>query len=312
MVEVAVPEAWTPDGLATTLASLASQRYPAFSVASARPPGEGSSSPIAGIAAILEARGHPVRLIEVPAAATPGRRRQALLDAAAAPYVLVIDDGVFLEPDLLGRLVAAIRATGCGFVGSAVIDLRYRGDHRPDEEAIEFWDGPVRAEDVKVGSPAWARRRVHRGANLEHLRERLPRTRDRLYRIADIRGCVLYDAATLRAGGGFAALDPDHDSVPVSLEAATQLRLLAHAGGAGLFPSGAYRIVPGASDLAEHAAGRGDVSPARMRPRRIRRGHHWRHVASTQATRRSWAGQIRAPGLPHHRVARAAGGPRDE
>ncbi len=312
MVEVVVPEAWTPDGLATTLASLASQRYPAFSVASARPPGETLSSPVAGLAAILEARGHPVRLAALPAAATPGRRRQVLLEAVAAPYLLVIDDGVYLEPDLLGRLVAAIRATRCGFVGSAVVDLRFLGDHRPDEEVIEFWDGPVRPEDVKVWSPAWNRRRVHRGANLEHLRERLPRTRDRLYRVSEIRGCVLYDASALRARGGFEAPGQGRQSGPLTLETAAQLRLLAHAGGAGLFPSGAYRVIPGASELAAQPLARGDDSAAMTRPRRIRRGHHWRHAATAAAARRSWGGQIRAPGLPHHRtVARSAGGPRD-
>jgi hypothetical protein len=310
MVEVVVPEARNPESLATTLASLASQRYPAFSVASVGPPGEVASSPIPGIAAILEARGHPVRLTDVPATATPGRRRQAFLEAVAAPYLLVLDDGVFLEPDLLGRLVAAIRATRCGFVGSSVIDLRYRGDHRPDEEEIEFWDGPVRPEDVKVGSPAWARRRVHRGANLEHLRERLPRTRDRLYRIADIRGCVLYEAATLRAGGGFEALGRGQEGGPLSLEATAQLRLLAHAGGAGLFPSGAYRVISGASELARNPATRVDDMPAAPSPRRIGRGHHGRRAATAHAAHRSRGGQIRAPGPPRHRMAtRAAGGP---
>ena len=317
MVEVVVPEAWTPAGLATTLVSLAGQRYPAFNVASVRPQSEAASSDLAGIAAILEARGHRVRLADLPATATLGRRRQALLESVAAPYLLVVDDGLFLEPDLIGRLVAAIRSTRCGFVGSAVIDLRYRGEHRVNEQAIEFWDGPVRAEDVRVGTQAWARRRVHRGANLEHLRERLPRTRDRLYRISDIRGCVLYDTATLRAAGGFAGLGQAGDGAPLGLEAAAQLRLLAHSGGAGLFPSGAYRVTRAASEPASHSWPgaddpwpSADVGSVPVASRWIRRGHIWRQGASAREARQPRGRQIRAPGVAHHRkVMRAAGGP---
>ena len=120
-----------------------------------------------------------------------------------------MDDGIFLEADLLGRLVGGLRASGGAFLGSSVIDLRFRDEHRPDEEVIEFWDGPVRPEEIGVDSRAWARRKVHRGANLQHLRERLPRTRDRLYHVADIGGCVLYDTAKLRSVGGFRPLG-DH------------------------------------------------------------------------------------------------------
>ena len=245
MVDVIIPGAWSLDGLAAALASLASQRYPAFRVTAARPPSDAGGSALPGIIAILEARGHPVRLFSLPARATAGGRRQILLGRTSAPYVLVVEDGTYLEPDLLGRLVAAIRATGCGVVGSAVIDLRFRMEHHPEEQAIEFWDGPVRREDVQAGTRAWLRRHLHRGANLEHLRERLPRTRDRLYRIADIQGCVLYERATLVATGGFAGPTDPELAAQMSLESAAQLRILGRAGGAGLFPSGAYRIQGG-------------------------------------------------------------------
>jgi hypothetical protein len=318
IVDVIVPGAWSTDGLATTLVSLASQRYPAFRVIAARPPSDPGGSSLSGITAILEARGHPVSHRELPVGATAGRRRQLLFEQTAAPYVLVLDDGVYLEPDLLGRLVAAIRTTRCGVIGSAVVDLRYRNEHRPSEQDIEFWDGPVRPEDVQVGTRAWGRRRVHRGANLEHLRERLPRTRDRLYRIADIRGCVLYDRAILLATGGFAPVADRSQHLPVDLEAAAQLRVLGRAGGAGLFPSGAYRIVAG------HPIEPGDGSgapmmgegtepaaprPAARAPRWIRPGRAWGR-ALTRGIRRARARrQIRAPGLsPRRMTARQARG----
>jgi hypothetical protein len=310
-VDVVVPGAWSSDGLAATLASLASQRYPAFSVVSARPPTEPAGSPIPDICAILEARGHAVRIADLPPGLTSGQRRQMFLEDAKAPYVLVVDDDVFLEPDLLGRMVAAIRTTRCGLVGSAAVDLRYRSEHRPSEQVIEFWDGPVRPEEIGVGSRAWARRRVHRGANLEHLRERLPRTRDRLYRIADIRGCVLYDVAALRAAGGFAPIDRGRRAAPVSLEASAQLRVLARNGGAGLFPSGTYRL----TSARGRTGGRRDALNGSSRDRdggRWIRRTHLRRRGAAEPGQAPGDRQMRAPGHPHRHVARRpAGGRRD-
>jgi hypothetical protein len=248
LVDILIPTTGSPVGLGATLASLAGQRYPSFRVTAARPPASLRDEPqLAALVAVLRASGHAVRVLDVDRAASDGGAVQALVDQSEAPYLLIVEDGVYLEPDLIGRLVAAIRATGGAFVGSNVIDLRFRDEHRPEEEAIEFWDGPVRPEEIAVGSTPWGkRRRVHRGANLQHLRERLPRTRDRLYRIADIQGCVLYDAAKLRAAGGFQSiLDHGHNlAVPAGRASAAQLRLLARHGGAGLFPSGAYRLAP--------------------------------------------------------------------
>ena len=312
-VDVLVPGAWSSDGLAATLASLASQRYPAFSIVAARPPTAAAVTPIADICAILEVRGHAVRMTDLPAGLTPSGRRQALLDAATAPYVLVVEDDIFLEPDLLGRMVAAIRTTRCGLVGSAPVDLRFRAEHRPSEQAIEFWDGPVRPEEIGVGSRAWARRRVHRGANLEHLRERLPRTRDRLYRIADIRGCVLYDRNALRAAGGFVAVGRHRDQVPLSVEASAQLRVIARDGGAGLFPSGTYRLTHGRAGVSidaapsEEPSGDGPHPATGRAPRR-----HRRLRGASPARRMTGRRQIKAPGRSHrHEAARPAGGGRD-
>ena len=251
IVDVLIPTSGPPASLGATLSSLASQRYPSFRVTATRPPVGAADEPaLSGLVGVLETGGHPVRFVD---ARTPGRdggRVQALLDLAAAEYVLVLDDGVFLEADLLGRLVGGLRAAGGALLGSSVIDLRFRDEHRPDEEAIEFWDGPVRPEEIGLDSRAWGRRKVHRGANLQHLRERLPRTRDRLYHVADIGGCVLYDTAKLRSVGGFRPLG-DHGrpaSAPLSTTSATQLRLLDRYGGAGLFPSGAYRLTPIATE----------------------------------------------------------------
>ncbi len=251
IVDVLIPTTGPPASLGATLSSLANQRYPSFRVMATRPPLDQADEPeLTGLVGVLEMGGHPVRFVDTQAAGRDGGRLQALLDLAAAEYVLVVDDGIFLEADLLGRLVGGLRASGGALLGSSVVDLRFRDEHRPDEEAIEFWDGPVRPEEIGVDSRAWARRRVHRGANLQHLRERLPRTRDRLYHVADIGGCVLYDTAKLRSVGGFRALGDHgrHPAIPLSTTSATQLRLLDRYGGAGLFPSGAYRLTPIATE----------------------------------------------------------------
>ncbi|HEX5591439.1 MAG TPA: glycosyltransferase [Candidatus Limnocylindrales bacterium] len=302
IVDVLVPTAGSAVSLGATLASLAGQRYPAFRVSALAPnSGPADEAHLGALAAVLAARGHAVRLTDADPG-TPGARRQALLDLADAPFALVVDDGVFLEPDLMGRLVAAIRSAGCGFVGSAVVDLRFRGEHRVEEQGIEFWDGPVRPEEIRPGTRGWDRRRLHRGANLEHLRERLPRTRDRLYRVADVPGCVLYDTAKLMGVGGFAFGRDRHRDAPqpMGAESAAQLRLIARHGGAGLFPSGAYRLAPtppaGTRSPAAAAALSASPRPAAAgRPARRRTRHAVAsHLASlrVRARRRHAANHV--------------------
>jgi hypothetical protein len=251
IVDVLIPTTGPPASLGATLSSLVNQRYPSFRVMATWPPLDEADEPeLSGLVRLLETGGHPVRFVDARAPTRDGGRVQALLDLVAAEYVFVVDDGIFLEADLLGRLVGGLRASGGALLGSSVVDLRFRDEHRPDEEVIEFWDGPVRPEEIGADSRAWARRKVHRGANMQHLRERLPRTRDRLYHVADIGGCVLYDTAKLRSVGGFRPLRAHgrHPSIPLSTTSATQLRLLDRYGGAGLFPSGAYRLTPIATE----------------------------------------------------------------
>src|SRR3954447_905386 len=170
-------------------------------------------------------------------------QRQFLLDAADSEYALYLDDDVICEPDLLARLLAAIRRERCGFVGSALIGLSYVSDFRPDEQAIELWEGPVQPERVKPDSDEWQRYRLHSAANLWHVQQRLNLERDasRLYKVAWVGGCVLYDVAKLRASGGFgfwADLPPTH----VGEDVVAQLRVMSRYGGAGLIPSGAYHL----------------------------------------------------------------------
>jgi len=168
-------------------------------------------------------------------------QRAFLLAQARAPYCLFLDDDVIVEPSLVARLHAAIVAQACGFVGSAVHGLSYLGQARPEQEAIEFWEGRVEPERVRPGTPAWARHHLHSAANLFHVQSRLARGETRLYKVAWIGGCVLFDTGKLRAAGGFdfwRELPAAHCGEDVL----AQLRVMERDGGCGILPSGAYHM----------------------------------------------------------------------
>ncbi|HEM7810444.1 DUF4254 domain-containing protein [Burkholderia multivorans] len=168
-------------------------------------------------------------------------QRAFLLAHARAPRCLYVDDDVILEADLVARLVHALDTQRCGFVGSALHGLSHIDDVRAHHQQIEFWDDRVRPEVLAPGGPEWARHHLHSAANLYHAqcRLRVPRDASRVYRVAWVGGCVLFDTAKLRASGGFEfwrALPTRHCGEDVL----AQLRVMARFGGCGLFPSGAY------------------------------------------------------------------------
>jgi hypothetical protein len=312
MVDVLIPTSSSPLSLCATLASLAGQRYPAFRVIATSPDAEGGPQ-VDALLRLLELRGHPVVMAEPSDghSASPTARRRELLDRSQARYALVVDDGVFLEPDLVGRLVAAIRSAGCGFVGSSVVDLRFRDEHHPDEEHIEFWDGPVRPEEIRVGQHGWERRRLHRGANLQHLRERLPRTRDRLYRVADVTGCVLYDTEKLRGAGGFRpSVDQGRDPAGrMASTWATPLRLRGRHGGAGLFPSGAYRLAPEAPGVEATPATLAPATAAMRWSTRLARAARPPRLPRLPGRRHGTASPVRRTPAPRYAAVRRLMGP---
>lgn len=243
-VDVLIPTYRRPGALAVTLAGLAGQTRPPTRVivSDQSPDRDGAGGPeVDATVRLVELRGsHVERRSHLPRRGL-AEHRQSLLHAATADYVLFLDDDVWMLPDLLARLMAAIERARCGFVGSAVIGLSYRHDVRPDEQVVEFWDGPPRPETVRPGTPAWRRHVLHNAANLLHLRQRLRPSGDRLYKVAWIGGCVLYDRAVLERIGGFdfwRDLPADHSGE----DALAQMRVMQVAGGAGLFPSGAFHL----------------------------------------------------------------------
>ncbi len=244
LVDVLIPTYRRPTALAVTLTALAAQTLRRFRVVVSDqteddPPAFGPE--VEAVSLVVAASGRPVERFRHLPRRGMAEHRQWLLDQSRAPYALFLDDDAVLEPNLLERLVRALRDAGCGFVGSALVGLSHLDDERPHEQTMEFWDGPVRPERIRPDSPAWTRHVVHNAANLEHLRRHLAPSEDRLYKVAWVGGCVLYDVAKLRECGGFSfwwRLPQRHAGEDVL----AQLRVMERFGGAGLFPSGAYHL----------------------------------------------------------------------
>jgi glycosyltransferase involved in cell wall biosynthesis len=243
-VDVLIPTFGRAAALAVTLTTLLGQTFRAFRVVVSdqdRAANAADAREVAAIARVLQARGQPVAIRKHLPRRGMAEQRQFLLDCVEAPYALFLDDDVILEPDLLQRLVDTLARYRCGFVGSAVIGLSYIDDVRPQDHAIEFIDGEVLPESLRPDMPQWQRHRLHSAANLYHVAQRLRLTaaNQRIYRVAWVGGCVLYDTAKLRASGGFEfwqSLPAEHCGEDVL----AQLSVMARFGGCGLIPSGAY------------------------------------------------------------------------
>jgi glycosyltransferase involved in cell wall biosynthesis len=245
-IDVLVPTRNRPAALAVTLTSLAFQTWPALRIVIAdQSDGEGvyAHGEVQAVLRYLRASGRQVETWRNLPRRGMAQQRAFLLEQAQSHYCLFVDDDVLLEPELAARLYAVIEAEGCGFVGSALHGLSFLGQERPTQEAIEFWDGPVMPETVRPGTAAWARHHLHSAANLFHVQSRLGigTEETRLYKVAWVGGCVLFDTACLRAAGGYdfwRDLPPQHCGEDVL----AQQRVMARYGGCAILPSGAYHM----------------------------------------------------------------------
>lgn len=244
LVDVLVPTRDRPAALAVTLTSLLAQTFSPLRIVVSD---QGETYPVEAqretqaVVRILRARGHRVEILRHLPRRGLAEQRHFLLGQAHAPHVLFLDDDVVVEPDLVARLHATLVEQRCGFVGSALIGLGFAGDRRPQEEAIEFWEGPVEPETITPDSPAWQRHRLHSAANLWHLQTRLAldARRQRVYRVAWVGGCVLFDAQKLREAGGF-GFWPELPAEHCGEDVLAQLRVMKRFGGCAIIPSGAY------------------------------------------------------------------------
>ncbi|WP_312551263.1 glycosyltransferase family 2 protein [Massilia sp.] len=244
VVDVLLPTCDRPAALAVALGALAASSGPRLRIVVSDQSEAAAACEAPEVRAVLRylrARGVDVDIGRHLPRRGMAEQRAFLLAQARAPWCLFLDDDVIVEPDLVARLHAALVEQGCGFVGSAVHGLSYLGQLRPAQEQVEFWDGRVEPETVRPGTPAWARHHLHSAANLFHVQSRLRDGRTRLYRVAWIGGCVLFDTAKLRAAGGFEfwrQLPEAHCGEDVL----AQLRVMERYGGCGILPSGAYHM----------------------------------------------------------------------
>ena len=244
LADVLIPTYDRPAALAVTLTSLVAQTCRDFRVIISDQ-GEATNVAEKGVVKavlnVLQAHGHAVEVQKHLPRKGMAEQRQFLLDQARAPYVFYLDDDLILEPFVFEQCVTAIEEEGCGFVGNAVIGLSFLNDVRPNEQQVEFWEGPVRPEVVRPGMPEWERYKLHNAANLYHLQKRLgigPEN-PRKYKVAWVGGCVLYHTEKLRLSGGFnfwEELPASHCGEDVL----AQQRVMARFGGCGLMPSGVY------------------------------------------------------------------------
>ncbi|WP_219815679.1 glycosyltransferase family 2 protein [Arthrobacter sp. SX1312] len=247
-VDVLIPSFGRPAELAVTLAGLAAQAGPAFRVILSDQT-EGAAAldqpAVRAMVRVLEAQGRPVRLERHLPRRGLAEHRSYLLGLAEAPSVLLLDNDIWLEPGALDRMNRALRAAGCGFVGSAVQGLSYLDDPRPHErgELVLWPDNEVQPERVRPGTDGFDRWPLHNAANLAHAAAELaiPPGQWRLYRVAWVGGCVLFDRRALVDCGGFDFWDR-LPSEHAGEDVAAQWRVMERYGGAGIIPSGAVHL----------------------------------------------------------------------
>jgi hypothetical protein len=188
---------------------------------------------------IIEVRGGSVEWHSRPQIHGIAEQRDFLLKRATAEAILYLDDDVFMEPWVVEKLQEVLHSQRCGFVGAFPAGLSHRYDVRPAQQIIEYWDGPVLPEAVDPDSPQWERWQLHRAANSYHVSQSLAPGELRLYKVAWIASCILYDRKKLLEVGGFSFWSrlPRYHS---GEEVLVQNLLMRRWGGCAMLPSGTY------------------------------------------------------------------------
>ncbi len=241
-IDVLLPTCDRLESLVMTFSGVASQTLSDLRVVAAdqsQPP-VGGSQVLATLRRVIQVRGGSVEWHERPRIHGIAEQRDFLLRQSSAEAVLYLDDDVLMEPWVLERMLSVLREQRCAFVGAFPSGLSHLDDVRPQQQIVEFWDGRVLPEIVNPGTAAWERWQLHRAANLYHAGKRLLGPGEqRLYKVAWVASCVLYDRRKLLDVGGFAfwsQLPRWHSGEEVLV----QNLLMRRWGGCALMPSGTY------------------------------------------------------------------------
>jgi GT2 family glycosyltransferase len=241
MVDILIPTYNRLTSLILTLSGVASQTLEDMHVIVA----DQSQEPVENeqvvqtLRRIIEVRGGSVEWHSRPQIHGIAEQRDFLLKRATAEAILYLDDDVFMEPWVVEKLLEVLRNQRSGFVGAFPVGLSHRYDVRPAQQIIEYWDGPVLPEAVDPDSPQWERWQLHRAANSYHVSQSLPPGELRLYKVAWIASCILYDRNKLLEVGGFSFWSrlPRYHS---GEEVLVQNLLMRRWGGCAMLPSGTY------------------------------------------------------------------------
>jgi GT2 family glycosyltransferase len=189
---------------------------------------------------IIEARGGSVCWHTRPQVHGIAEQRDFLLQQATADAVLYLDDDVFMEPWVLASMLRILTEQRCAFVGAFPAGLSHLSDVRPQQQRIEFWEDRVQPEIVDPESPQWERWQLHRAANLFHVAQTLSsNTTPRIYKVAWVASCILYDREKLLEVGGF-SFWPRLPRFHSGEEVLVQNLLMRRWGGCAIVPSGSY------------------------------------------------------------------------
>jgi len=240
-VDVLLPTCNRLDSLIFTLSGLAGQECPPYHLILA----DQSQIPVSesfvvqSLLRIIQARGNTWEYHHRLPSSGIAEQRHFLLNRSTASQVLFLDDDVWMEHWVLGKLSTTLREQNCGFVGAFPYGLSHASDERPHQQIIEYWAGPVEPERVDPDSSEWERNILHRAANSWHVSLLLPQGDNKLYKVAWVAACILYDRQKLIDIGGFSFwnLLPRYHS---GEEVLVQNLLMRKWGGCCILPSGTY------------------------------------------------------------------------
>jgi GT2 family glycosyltransferase len=240
-VDILLPTCNRLESLIFTLSGVANQAKVDFRLIVSDQSNEPTSvSPVVQtLLRIIEARGGSVDWHYRNFSHGIAEQRDFLLRQSSAEHVLFLDDDVFMEPWVLEKLTTVLQEENCGFVGAFPTGLSYRDDHRPQQQIIDYWNGPVVPEAITPDMPEWERGQLHRAANAYHVSRELAPGEFRRYKVAWIAACILYDREKLVEIGGFSFWNrlPRYHS---GEEVLVQNLMMRRWGGCSILPSGTY------------------------------------------------------------------------
>lgn len=243
-ITVLIPTLKRLTALAVTLTSLCFQSEKSFDVIISDQSVDEriyEDNTIQTVTRLLEMHGHRVSIVKNLPPRGMAHQRQFLLDQSKSNYSLFLDNDVILEPFVLNNLKKILQKYNCGFAGSALTGLSFKNDVRPDQQEIEFWQDEIEPENVVPNTDKWQRYKLHNAANILHVQEKFDCRADnpKVYKVAWVGGCVMYDTQKLIEAGGF-RFWKDLPELHCGEDVLAQIRVMKKYGGCGMLPTGAY------------------------------------------------------------------------